>query len=202
MRAFDILCFSSQAVGGFAGPVSFSNLVGHGISHQNFRLEDGVYHVTLEDGGMLQLAGNYSIRGDLSTLPPSTAIMIYVDSEEVEGLILGQGVIDSSAGEFSVTMDEIPTGKSKVYFSFSVLDPDQTPQYFGPNAVFAANVVRSDCTSPLTIKLDWNYVGSISYQSEYYWESLLFNLYIQEPDGTVVGPRETGVRTQILRNKR
>lgn len=123
--------------------------------------------------------------------------MVYVDSEVEDDLIVGQGLLDSSTGEFSVTVEDLPTGSSKVYFSFSVLDPTHTPQYYGPNAVFYATVAHDDCTWPLTVKVEWA-TEDLSYRfSTDDW----FALYIQEPDGNVVSPSQTGVRAQMPTNQ-
>lgn len=160
-----------------------------------FNLDDDFFLVTAEDEATLQLNGTFQ---NYTVIPESTALMVYIDSEEAEDLIVTEADLEFSttdnSGTFTVTVEDLPAGTSNVYFSWSVLDPDYTPQYFGSGPVIATTVVHDACPSPLVITLEWDmsYLSS-GYSSDDSWQDYPFELKIKEPDGNVVDVAEAGV---------
>ena len=164
------------------------------------RLDDDFFLVTAEDESTLQLNGTFL---NATVVPESTALMVYIDSEGTEDLIVTQADFEFSttdnSGTFTVTVEDLPAGALNVYFSWSVLDPDYTPQYFGSGPVIAATVVHDTCPSPLVITLEWDtsYLP-YSYYSDDSWQDYPFELKIKEPDGNVVNVAEAGVGFQSI----
>lgn len=180
----------------------FTDLTGHESTYTSSEIDNRFYLVTAEHGGTLQLSGTFEY-ASAYTFPASAALMVYVESEGEDAFTIGQGSLDLSTFEFTITVDDVPTGSVKVYFSFSVLDPDQAPQYFGSGAVFYANVAHAGCTSPLTITLEWDFDDVFSsYTADDDSSYGKFKLYVKEPDGNIVLPLRTGVRVDIFWSQR
>ena len=158
---------NGQAIGGFAGP-GYVELDG-----DNSYIWD---RVTLneEDAGVLEVTGTFErdADGDAS-LPSSTALFVYLELED-ESFMRGEGSIDPSTGKFTATVMNVPEGFSKVFYSFVVLDPEETvviDDGYG-ESVFYSDVISITCTSPLTITLEWSTDNSD------------FDMEITEPDGS------------------
>ena len=165
--SFVYLLSNGQAIGGFAGP-GYVELDG-----ENSYIWD---RITLneEDAGVLEVTGTFErdVDGDAS-LPSSTALFVYLELED-ESFMRGEGTIDPSTGEFTATVMNVPEGFSKVFYSFVVLDPEETLVIDDDYAesVFYSDVISITCTSPLTTTLEWSTDNSD------------FDMEITEPDGS------------------
>lgn len=133
-----------------------------------------------DDAGTLEISGTFT-RDDDTTLAASVALFTYVVGND-DSFVQGQGEIDYSTGEFTVSVADIPIGFSNVIMVFAVLDPADTPDEQGRDTAFPLDVINNGCSNPLTITLEWSTDNSD------------FDLYITEPTGTRVFPGGAGVR--------
>ena len=140
------------------------------------------------DGGELEVAGTFQRDDDANTsLPSSTALYVYLELED-GSFIRGDGMIALSTGEFFAVMTGIPDGFSQIFYSFVVLDPEDSLEIDGPfgSSVFDAEVISFSCPSPLTITLEWSTVDTD------------LDMQVTEPDGSSYDPWEIGVSWRLV----
>ena len=165
--SFLCLLSNGQAIGGFAGP-GYVELDGDSSYSSDLVI------LNEDDAGVVEVTGTFerNVAGDAS-LPSSTALFVYLELED-DSFMRGEGSIDSSTGEFTATVMNLPEGFSKMFYSFVVLDPEEAVVIDGGYAtsVFYSDVISLTCPSPLTITLEWSTDNSD------------FDMEITEPDGS------------------
>lgn len=159
-------------MGGFAGPGWISGIL-------------GTIELTEADDGSFSLDGTF-FRDDGFALPASTAAFFYLENPaEPEDFVRGQSSLESTTsdgllgGQFSVIITDVPQGSSRLFLSIVILDPDEAFDVVGPDTVFAVDVTNEACDPSLTITLEWSDATSD------------IDLYVIEPDGTIVSYQNT-----------
>lgn len=170
----------TQAVGGFAGPGWITGI-------------PGIIELTEADDGSFSLNGSF-IREDGLPLPTSTSAFFYLENPaQPEDFVRGQSSLESTtsdgslASQFSAIITDIPQGSSRLFLSIVILNPDEAFDVVGPDTVFAVDVTNEACDPSLTITLEWSDATSD------------VDLYVIEPDGTIVSYQNT-VGVSIHRN--
>lgn len=158
---------SPQAVGGFAGP-GFIEVDGQ-------HLTDNIPIIIGEDeAGTLELSGVFKLFGG-NTLPASTTLFVYLDNDEIpDNFAFGPGDLDTSTGEFTFTITDLPSTYTRLILSFAVLDPADVLEDANPERVFPLDVVNNGCSSPLSVTLEWN------------TDDTILDLWVYEPGGRKV----------------
>lgn len=126
------------------------------------------------ESGTILVSGTF-VRDDDAALPASTALYIYLHNENSEtDFVRGQGVIDTSTGDFSAAIGDIPVGYSRGILSFVVLDADDVGDLSVGDSVFELDVINEGCSDALRIRLEWDSSDSI-------------DMWITEPRGDRAG---------------
>lgn len=135
-------------MGGFAGP-GYPDLDGR----------DNFYTFIVTEGsesGTVSVSGVFE-KDDGDALPASTALYLYIYNEHSPtDFERGQGVIDTTTGNFTATITDFPVGYSEGILSFVVLDPADGADITADDSVFTLDVVNEGCSDALRIKLEWD----------------------------------------------